>query len=147
MAFSIDVVQDEILAHLKAAIEPAQMVYEDYIPNTKTLRRNLSGEVVPYVVVQFGDLQPRNAYAMTGAWDDDYELPIYIQSISADPKISRRISNKVVRTFLAQSFPWSGDVRKRAGFNMFTIDSSDSSIEAYASPAFFNVVIQVSDEA
>lgn len=147
MAFSLDQIQDDILAHLRSQMEPAQRVYEDYIPNTQTLRRNPSGEISPYVVVQFGDLQTRNAYAMTGPWDDDYELPVYIQSISADPKIARRISNKIVRIFLARTFPWAGNVRKRPGFNMFTIDSSDSSVEAYAAPTFFNIVVQLSEES
>lgn len=144
MAFSIEDIQDGILEHLRGAL--IQEVYDDYIPNTKTLRRNESGEVVPYLVVQFGDLQPQNAYAMTGSWDDDYGMPVYIQAISADPKIARRLANKVVRVLLGQAFPWSGQMRKRPGFNMFTIDSSDSSVEAYASPVFMTVLVQLNDE-
>lgn len=147
MAFSLDEIEDGILDFLRSGLEPAQQVYDDYIPNTKTLRRNQSGEIVPYVVVQFGDLQPRSSYSMVGPRGGDYELPVYAQCISADPRIARRISNKVVRLFLGETFPWAGDVRKRPGFNMFTIDSSDSSVEAYSAPTFFAVTVQVSDEA
>lgn len=145
MAYSLDSIQDEILERLQS--ELVQPVYDDYIPNTSTLRRNASGEVDPYVVVQFGDIQPKSAYSMTGPVDDDYELPVYVQAISADPKVSRRIANKIVRVLLGTTTPWAGNMRKRAGFNQFTIDSSDNSIEAYASPVFFALNIQLSEEA
>lgn len=145
MAFSIDEIQDDILEYLRSQF--IQPVRDDYLPNTETVARNALGEIEPYIVVQFGQLQPQNAYAMTGAWDDDYGMPMYIQSISADPVIGRKLSNKVLRVILGKTFPWAGQVRLRAGFNMFTIDSSDNSVEAYAYPTFFTLLVQVSNEA
>lgn len=146
MAFSVEEVEEGVLQTLRDEFEPYYNVYDDYIPNTTTLRRNGS-EVENYIVVQFGDLQPQSAYAMTGPWDDDYGLPIYIQAISASPSIARQIARKVVRVLLSKSYPWSGEIRKKAGFNQFTIDSSDYSVEAYASPVFFTVPVQMSNEA
>jgi len=143
MSYSLDDIQDAAIQFLRDNIP--QPVYEDYIPNTKTLRRDPSGNVRPYVVVQFGDLQPQYSYAMTGPQDDDYGLPIYVQSISSDAATSRKISNLVVRRFLGWTTPWGGNVRKKAGFQYFTVDSSDGSIEAYASPAFFNLQIQLAE--
>ena len=145
MAFSVDEIQDDILEYLRGQF--VQPVQDDYLPNTETVARNALGEIEPYLVVQFGDLQPQNAYAMSGSWDDDYGMPVYVQCISADPKIGRKLANKCIRVLLGRSFPWSGQIRKRAGFNMFTIDSSDNSVEAYAFPLFFTVLVQVSTEA
>lgn len=147
MAFSIETIEDDILAALRSGFEPAFQVYDDYIPNNKTLRRSPTGEIEDYVVVQFGDIQPGSTYSMTGPWDDDYGMPVYVQAISSDPKFSRKLARKVVRVLLSKSWPWSGEMRKRPGFNMFAIDSSDASVEAYASPVFFTIPVQMSDEA
>src|SRR5690606_5011681 len=108
MAFSSDEIQDEILEYLQGQF--VQPVRDDYLPNTETVARNALGEIEPYLVVQFGDLQPQNAYAMSGSWDDDYGMPVYVQCISADPKIGRRLANKCIRVLLGRSFPWSGQI-------------------------------------
>lgn len=144
MTYTLSDIQDSALEFLRANL--AQDVHEDYIPNSKTLRRDEAGNVRPYVVVQFGDLQPQYAYAMTGPQDDDYALPIYIQAISSDASVSRKIANQVLRKFLGWTTPWGGNVRKKTGFQFFTVDSSDGSIEAYAFPLFFNLLIQLAED-
>ena len=143
MSYSLNDIQDAALEFLQD--EMAQEVIEDYIPNSKTLRRDAAGNVTPYVVVQFGDLQPMRSRSMVGPQGDDYGLPVYIQCISSNPSISRRVANQVVRKFLGWTTPWGGNVRKNPGFNQFVIDSSDGSVEAYAAPCFFTLTVQLSE--
>lgn len=138
--FSYDVVEDEILDLLRS--EVVQNVWEDYIPNTKIIERGENGEVIPYYVIQFGDVQPMPTKSMIGPTGDDHEMPLLLQAVSADPRIARKMANKAVRILLGKSFWWSGSIRQKAGFNQFTIDSSDSSVEAYASPVFMGVPLQ-----
>lgn len=146
MAFSLDTIADDILAYLRANF--AQPVYEDYIPDAFTLRRNEAGQVEPYIVIQFGDAQPGVVKSFGGAEDDDYDYPIYVQAIAPEAISARKLGNKVVKVLTGyEPGDWSGTMRKRAGFNQFTINSSSGAVAAYAAPRFFTLVVQLADPA
>ena len=143
--YSLDSIQDAILAYLDGQF--VQPVIEQAIPDSQTVLRNRSGNIDPYIAVQFGDPQARGARAMAGPTGDDYSLPIYTQVIAPDPSVARKMSNKMNRVFLGETFPCAGSVRKRAGGNMFPIVTSTGANEAYQFPASFGLLIQLSLDA
>lgn len=120
-----------------------QKVVEQSIPDVDTVERDeKSGMVIPYVSVQFGDLQQGRGYSFSGPRGDDYILPIYVQAVAPTPAIARRVGNLVRSVILGSDVKFSGSVRKRAGGGMFPIVSSNGATEAYVMPASFGVLIQ-----
>lgn len=133
--------QEEILALLDAAF--VQPVVEQGIPDIDAVPRNpVTGQVKPYIAVQFGDLQQGRAFSMIGARGDDYTLPIYFQCIAPTAKAARDLQNKLMDVMLGEGFPWSGNVRKRAGGGMFSMTNSSSATEAYTFPCSFGLNVQ-----
>lgn len=137
---SISQTQEEILELLRG--EFAQPIVEQGIPDISTVKRNLAGEIDPYIAVQFGDLQQGRATSMVGPRGDDYVLPIYVQCIAPEVGIARELQNKILDVMLGAGFPWSGNVRKRPGGGMFTMTNSNSATEAYTFPASFGLTVQ-----
>lgn len=146
MAFSLDVVQENILSYMRS--EFVQPIVEQSIPGPETVLRNDAGLIEPYIAIQFGDIQPfARGKSFAGPRGDDYWLPLYCQSLAPTPEIARRLSNKLVNVMLGMNFDWAGSVRKRSGYGMFPIDSSTGGTEAYEFPTFFQIAIQISNEA
>lgn len=145
MAFSLDITQEEIIAHLEA--ELAQPLHEQAIPDIETVRRNEAGEIDPYIAFQFGMPVQQGATSFAGAMHHDYVIPIYLQVISPDAALGRRIANKIVRVFLGKGFSWAGEVRQRSGGPMFPMVQSTGATEAYAFPLSFGLSMQLSLEA
>lgn len=132
--------QTEILEFLDTAF--AQPIVEQGVPDIETVLRNPSGQIDPYIAIQFGDLQQGRTYSFVGPRGDDYVMPLYFQCIAPTPEIARGLYNKLMDEFLGEDFPWSGNVRKRAGGGMFTMTNSNSATEAYAAPASFGLLVQ-----
>jgi|SRR5690606_2298350 len=147
MAFSIDFVQEEILNYLRTNL--AQPVIEQGIPDIQTVQRDAAGKIVPFYALQFGDIQQTRTSnrSMIGPRGDDYIQPVYTQAVSPDPRIARRMGNRINDLFLGMVFPWSGSVRKRPEGWMYPITTSTGSTEAYEMPASFGVLVQLSNEA
>jgi hypothetical protein len=139
-------IQDEIFAELEDAL--AIPVFEQAIPDANTVRK-VDGKVQPYLAIQFGDLQDRaSGRGFTGVRSNDYELPIYVQVVAADPRTARRIaSGPVLDTLLGLSLDWTGEVRKRPGGGMFPVVNSNGATEAYLFPASLAVTVQLSESA
>lgn len=138
---TINQTQEDILTLLDGAF--VQPVVEQGIPDIYSVRRNAtSGQIEPYIAIQFGDLQQGRTYSMVGPRGDDYVLPIYFQCIAPTVKVARQLQNKVLDTMLGEGFPWSGNVRKRPGGGMFTMTNSNSATEAYTFPASFGLTVQ-----
>lgn len=137
---SISQTQEEILELLRD--EFAQPIVEQGVPDISTVKRNLAGDIDPYIAVQFGDLQQGRATSMVGPRGDDYILPIYVQCIAPEVGIARELQNKILDVMLGAGFPWSGNVRKRPGGGMFTMTNSNSATEAYTFPASFGLTVQ-----
>lgn len=133
-------IQEAIIAHLDASF--AQPLVEQAVPDSKTVLRNLVGDIDPYIAYNFGDLQQGVAYSMAGPRGDDYVMPIYTQVIAPDPGIARRLGNKLRDIMLGEDFPWTGSIRKRPGGGMFPLVASNGATEAYIVPASFGVLIQ-----
>lgn len=137
---NISETQTEILALLGTAF--AQPIVEQGVPDIETVRRNPSGQIDPYIAIQFGDLQQGRTYSFVGPRGDDYVMPLYFQCIAPKAGIARDLYNKLLDVFLGEDFPWSGNVRKRAGGGMFTMTNSNSATEAYSFPASFGLLVQ-----
>lgn len=135
-------IQDAILDHLRSEIP--QPVYEQAIPDSTNVRK-VNGKIVPYVAIQFGDLQRKaggNTYA--GVRTYDYELPIYIQACSADASTTRRIASRsILNAMLGLKLDGTGEVRKRPGGAMFPMVNSNAATEAYVFPSSWAVTIQI----
>ena len=137
---SISQTQGEILELLRDEFD--QEIVEQGVPDIKTVKRNLAGDIDPYIAIQFGDLQQGRATSMAGPRGDDYVLPIYVQCIAPEVEIARGLQNKILDVMLGAGFPWSGSVRKRPGGGMFTMTNSNSATEAYTFPASFGLTVQ-----
>lgn len=141
MASTIGITQAEMLALLDA--EFVQPIVEQGIPDINTVRRNeTTGEIEPYIAIQFGDLQQQGATSFVGPRGDDYVMPLYAQCIAPEAGIARGLQNKLVNVLLGEGFPWSGNVRKRPGGAMFPMTNSNSATEAYTAPSSFGLLVQ-----
>lgn len=141
MASTIGITQAEMLALLDA--EFVQPIVEQGIPDINTVRRNATtGEIEPYIAIQFGDIQQQGARSFVGPRGDDYVMPLYAQCIAPEAGVARGLQNKLVNVLLGEGFPWSGNVRKRPGGAMFTMTNSNSATEAYTAPSSFGLLVQ-----
>lgn len=140
-SFSLQETQEAILTYLDQQF--VQPVVEMAVPDVNTVLRNDAGMIEPYVAVQFGDVFPQGKRNMATPMGDDYQLPIYIQYVAADPGIARRMYNKGLGLFLAQQFPYAGSVRKRVGGGMYELNASNGATEAYMFPGSFGLLVQL----
>lgn len=146
MALSIEVIQQDVLDRLDAAL--SQPIHEQSIPDIDTVVRNATTrKIEPYVAIQFGDLQQGRRYNLATPMGDDYILPIYTQAIAPTAKAARQINNRIVMAMLSQTFPWAGSIRKRSGGNMWPLVNSNAATEAFSAPASFGLLVQLSDQA
>lgn len=138
---SIDQTQEEILALLDTSF--VQNIVEQGIPDINTVIRNsITGKIDPYIAIQFGDLQNARGKSMVGPRGHDYALPIYLQCIAPDPKVARKLQNKLVDVLLGEGFPWSGSMEKRPGGGIFPMTNSNSATEAYVAASSFGLLVQ-----
>lgn len=137
--------QDEVLGYFKSKVP--QPVYEQGIPDAETVVK-VGGKIVPYIALQFGDIQERaSGRGFSGVRYNEYDLPIYIQVVAADPKIARKIaSESVLDALLGVQFDWAGQVRKRSGGSMWPITNSNGATEAYLAPSSWAITVQLSDQ-
>ena len=138
---SLEEIQEGFLADLEDNL--VQPVYETAIPDHVSVLRNDHGDIEPYVSIQFGDTQPGRVTSFVGPWGDDYEIPIYMQTIAPTPRIARKMANKIVEFMLGADFEWSGQVRKRAGGSMFPLVGSNGATQAYMYPLSFKLLMQM----
>ena len=144
MVSSVEKIQDQFLADLEDFMNCA--VIEQAIPDVDNVHRNASGMIVPYVAVQFGDLQQGYAFSFSGPQGDDYYLPVYMQVVGPTPKIARQGANRLLMGCLGKSdFEWGGSMRKRPGGNMFPLVTTDGATEAYQFPSSWSLLVQVVD--
>lgn len=146
MAISLELIQEGILDHLETTL-PYPIV-EQAVPDIDTVRRNTTTKrIEPYVAIQFGDIQQGRRYNLASPMGDDYILPIYSQAVAPTAKAARQISNRLLMNLLAQTFPWSGSVRKRSGGSLWPIVNSNNATEAYMNPSSFGLLIQLTNDA
>lgn len=143
MAFSLDQIEEDILAYLDTTVFPGQEVVEQAIPDINTVQRDALGKIKPYVTVQIGDIQPWGSTSFVGPRGDDYVLPLYLQVVSPVPRTGRRIRSRGIDVFLGASFDWAGQIRKRVSGGQMPITNSDGAVECYIYPLSFGIVIQL----
>lgn len=144
VALNLVEVQDLIFSTLESAIP--QPLVEQGIPDADTVRKE-NGLIVPYVALQFGDLQDVvSGRGFTGVRTNNYDLPVYIQVCAADPTVARKIANgPVLNAMLGATFPWTGELRKRPGGGMWPITNSNGATEAYLFPSSWAARVQIAD--
>lgn len=139
MADGLTYLQEEILSHLRS--EFAQPVYEEAVPNYQTVKRNSTGQVKPYLCLQFGDVFAGGSRSMIGALGHDYVMPLSIQVLAPTPEIGRQLSNKLIKVLLGKQFENSGQIEKRpVGGAIMTISESDAASEVYMVPSWYKVM-------
>lgn len=140
--FNLIEIQDKIIDQL--ADNSPFPVAEQAIPDAETVVK-VGGKIEPYIALQFGDLQDRaGGRGFTGVRHNDYELPIYIQVVSADMSKARKIRDgAVLDMMLGFSQAWAGEVRKRPGGGMWPITNSNGATEAYLYPSSWAVTVQL----
>lgn len=137
---SIEQTQEEILTLMDASF--VQPVVEQGIVDIDTVKRNLVGDVEPYIAIHFGMIQNGRGKSFVGPRGHDYILPIYVQGIAPDPTIARQMQNKIVDVLLGEGFPWSGQIEQRPGGAIFPMTNSNSATEAYVSASSFGLLVQ-----
>lgn len=144
MALNLVEVQDAVFKAFDDAIP--QPLYEQAIPDADTVRK-VNGQIVPYVALQFGDLQEvASGRGFTGVRTNTYDLPVYIQVCGADPGVTRKVaSGSVLSALLGLKFPWTGELRKRPGGGMWPLVNSNGATEAYLFPSSWAVRVQIAD--
>lgn len=131
----------EVLALLDSRF--VQDIVVQGIPDINTVLRNkTTGKIIPYIAVQFGDLQNSTGKSFMGPRGHDYDLPIYVQCISPDPMEALDLQDKLVDAMLGVSFDWTGNMAKRPGGGMFPMTNSNSATEAYVSASSFGLPVQ-----
>lgn len=142
MAFTLETIQEDILAFLQESTP--WKVEETGIPDIDRVPKQ-DGKIIPYVIVQFGDIAPNGRRAMSGAFDDDYRLPLYITVIGPEAGVTRKVYNRLILSFLGKTFDWAGQIRKTGGGGSYSATSSTGGTEAYAFPATFTLGIQLAE--
>lgn len=138
---TIEQTQESILTLLDTAF--VQPIIEQGIPDINTVRRNqTTGQIEPYIAIQFGDLQNSTGKSFIGPRGHDYDMPIYAQCIAPDPKVARKLQNKLVNVLLGLSLEWTGNMAKRPGGGMFPMTNSNSATEAFTYASSFGLPVQ-----
>lgn len=142
---TLDDTQQAILDHLDDEI--GVPVVEQAIPTFTTVERDATGQISPYVAIQFGDLIPvGGGEGFAGSPYDDYRLPVYLQAIAKDPGEARRLGNFITGIFLGREFVYGGHVRKRVGGSMFPLENNNAGVEAYLFPLSFSLLVQIAQD-
>lgn len=141
--FTLEELQEDILTFLKDLVP--WTVVEGGVPDIAKLPKTSSGKIKPYIVVSFGDVTPNGRHAMSGSFDDDYRISVYVTTIGPDSETARKVNNQVTLGFLGKTFDWAGQVRKLGGGGMYTAVASTSATEAYAFPSIYSVNVQLAE--
>jgi hypothetical protein len=137
-------VQEAIIEDLKAAL--VEEVYESRYVEAQHLKKTSRGDLIPFYIVDFGDLGQNGARSFVGPRGDDYEIPIYTQAVAGNPRRARLLANKLNDILLGNGYAWSGQVRKRmGGGGSLPVNVSSDATEGYATPRTFAVTIQYTD--
>lgn len=140
---SLETIQEDVLARLDAQL--VQPVHETGIPDSQSVIRGTNGKVIPYIAVQFGDLQRGITHSMAGVRGDDYYTPVYLQAIAPTAKIARQLANKIIDVMLGYQPEYGGQIRSRPGGGQFYIQTSTGATEAFVSPVSFQLTVQILD--
>lgn len=92
MALNLVAVQDQITTKLS---ELPQDVYETSAPDDSKLRFDSSGNLLPYIVVQYSDMYPGGDNGITGARYDAGVAYALITCVSANQRASRLVADAV----------------------------------------------------
>jgi hypothetical protein len=111
MTLNLLAVQDQITAKLR---ELAQDVYETSAPDDSKLRFDESGNLLPYIVVQYSDMYPGNGNGIIGARYDSGQSYALITCVSANQRASRQVAD-LVRDKLTGFTPTDGGELRFAG--------------------------------
>lgn len=144
MSFSIDVVQDEILAFLRDEVFPGRPVHEQTVSDTTILETNDRGGVKTYIAVQFGDIRYAGNETFGGIRSADWNLPvkgkIVVSGQSAE--LGRKLRNNFYNKFYGVKFEWAGQIRPMSGIaGEFALRKSDA-IEAIIFPFGVGITTQ-----
>lgn len=143
MTFSLEQIEEDIIAFLDTTVFTNQETVEQAIPDIETVLRDSTGRVKPYVAYQLGDPQPWGSTSFMGPRGDDYMLPIYLRIVTPTPKIGRQLRSMGIDKFLGASFEWAGQIRKRVSGGVFPLTNSSGAVECYITTASFAIGVQL----
>ena len=111
MSLNLLAVQDQITAKLN---ELAQDVYETAAPEDSKLTFDASGNLLPYIVVQYSDMYPGNSNGITGAQYNTGTSYLIVTCVSGNQRASRQVAD-LVRNKLTGFKPTDAGELKLAG--------------------------------
>lgn len=143
MVFTVEKVQEEILAHAKAQF-PAQKVVEKAWRDAELVPL-VNGKVPVYISIEFGDPQPTKQHSAIGVWGDNHVMPISFFAMSPTPEVTRKLSNRIFQKMLGFSTDYAGELKKRAGGQIMPLVASNGAMEGYSVLIMFDISIQLAD--
>lgn len=112
MSLNLLAVQDQITAKLR---ELAQDVYETSAPEDSKLNFDSSGNLLPYIVVQYSDMYPGSSNGITGARYNMGQSYALITCVSNNQRASRQVADLVRDKLTGFSPSDAGELRLAGG--------------------------------
>lgn len=136
MSLNLLAVQDQITAKLD---ELAQDVYETAAPDDSKLSFDASGNLLPYIVIQYADMYPGNGNGITGARYNSGQSYAVVTCVSGNQRASRQVADLVRDKLTGFSPTDAGELRLAGG----TIDYSnpDAKPNRYVTEVGFTFVV------
>ncbi len=136
MSLNLLAVQDQITEKLR---ELAQDVYETSAPDDSKLRFDESGNLLPYIVVQYSDMYPGNGNGIVGARYDSGQSYAIATCVSSNQRASRQVADLVRDKLVGFTPADAGEIRFAGG----SIDYSnpDAKPNRYVTEVGFTFVV------
>jgi hypothetical protein len=143
LTFSLDAAISSIQTKLDSLPQPW---YEDGIPEYENLHLS-GGNLVPYIVVSYGDISEGFDKSMAGARGNAHDLPVRFYAVAPTAKIARQIRTKLIDVFTGFKPDHCGELRKRGIGGTFTMADDNGAIVAYVATASFRTSLTLFDTA
>lgn len=147
MAFILESLRQDIVDYLESQIP--QDVYRGGVPEPGNLLYNSNGQLIPYVVVGFGDMAQGGSRSIVGARGDSYYFLVNVFCIASDigttsgSTIAERIQANVIDKLLGYKPTNAGQLNKVPGGSSFVMVNEQGKPNAYIAVASFRVFMNV----
>jgi hypothetical protein len=120
--------------------------YEDGIPTYSTLKKR-GGNVVPYIVVSYGDLVQGRDRAVAGTRGDAHDFSVRFMAVAPTAKMARQLRTRLTDKFTGFSPDHCGQMMKRGGGGIFTMTDNNDAVVAYVAPVNFRTSLTLFEVA
>jgi hypothetical protein len=132
MSLNLLAVQDQIVVKLN---ELSQDVYETSVPDEKKLRFDANGVLLPYIVVEFSDMEPGgNIGGILSSKYDVMSSSIVVSCVGPSERSVRQVAGLVRDKLIGYTPTDAGELRPAGGISY---TNSDQKVNRYVSELGF----------